>query len=96
MRSIEIKMPDNTIVDGPRSEKWTYQAMREFIGCDLIEIINLPENPVISNAILIVDEEGKLKNTVHINPTATMIAQLSGLQDVIVGSAIICSRELVD
>lgn len=96
MRSIEIKVPENVIVDGPRQEKWTYEEMRKFIGCQLIEIIKLPPNPVIPNAVLVVDEEGKLKKTVHINPTATMIVQLAGLQDVIVGNAIICSAELID
>ncbi len=95
LRTIEMKMPDNAIIDGPKMEKYTYEEMRTFLDCKMIEIVRLPDNPIMKDAYLVVDEEGKMKNTVHINPTATMIAQICGLQDVIVGSAIICHMDLL-
>lgn len=78
-----------------------YKTARDFIACDLIEVVSLGEIQVqiggethdFKNAIMIVNEEGKLVADWQMNPWATFIIREQVGMEVIAGNAIICESE---
>jgi hypothetical protein len=93
MRTIEISVPGNMVIDIEKHERYTYEQLKEFLGTDIIQVVKIPDNIVIQDAILICDEEAKFKSHVDINGPATMILALAGIQDIVAGNAIICNVE---
>ena len=69
---------------------FSLKELQNFVG-GLIEIVQLPLN---KNYIMVVNEMGK-NEQLPINETATLIYQLEGGSDTIVGNALYCHRSMV-
>lgn len=71
-------------IDVPENMDWRWPSQQ--IGCDLIEILNCPD--LSEGCVMIVDDEGMLKEEPKINPIATTI-----YGDPIVGDVLIMGTE---
>lgn len=60
------------------------------IGCDIIEVVYLD-----GKNILIIDEEGLLKEDATVNRKATTLAREAGTATAIVGNVILCSHKML-
>ncbi len=81
--------PTFEAVDIPQETRGFLQACYEAIGCDLIEVTPT----CIRGLVLIVDEEGKLKDGWQVNQVATI---LHALPDPIAGVAILAREDEAD
>lgn len=69
---------------------YSLQELQSFV-CGYVELIHLEND---AGHVLVVNEEGKLWNE-PINKDATIIAQVNGVDDQIVGEAFYCSKERI-
>ena len=67
--AIQLKTDGELTEVAPNEKEVTLKELYDLCSCDLVECVYLP-----NNKIMIVDEEGKLKEKPEINLLATMIA----------------------
>lgn len=81
----------NKFVTPINGSSFTLEELYNLIDCETIEVINLTDD-----FILIIDEEGKLKDK-YVNNFATDIA-IESLQegDYIAGNAVFCHKRMLD
>lgn len=109
--SVETAVPESKVIKHPASEMisvlidpldgvtritpanglvFELGELYGWLECDLVEVVEL-----LDGDILIIDEEGKLKEDTVINPMATQLywaahPELAG-KDIIVGKAVFCN-----
>lgn len=81
-----IKTNGEVITVSPKGKTFKLKELYELIGCDLIEIVH-----IANGRLLVVDEEGKLKDNIEINKRASMLAGC-----IIVGNAVVCDDKEFD
>jgi hypothetical protein len=69
---------------------FSFRELYPLIGCTTIELVRLNDG-----RLLLIDEEGKLKDDAEINQQATTLAADRIGPDVIVGNAVVCDAELI-
>lgn len=71
------------------AEGFKLAQLYALLGCDMIEIVRLGDG-----YIMVIDEEGKCKDPIVVNPAATYfakdVAQAIAPDDCIVGHALVC------
>lgn len=85
---------DGTVVDvQPKNgTDFQLQEMYDLIGTDIIEIVHL-----YNGMLMVIDEEGKLRNDPQVNPIATHLWMKDKPHswDYIVGNALVCDPKMV-
>jgi hypothetical protein len=87
-----IKTDESIEVIEPKDAErgFTLAELYQHIGCELIQVVPT----ILDGKIMIIDEEGKCKDEPKLNLLATTVYNY-GLEDPIVGNAVIClSSEL--
>jgi hypothetical protein len=87
-RAVLIKV-DGTIIAFQKNKPFELKEMCGLIGCEMIEIVN-----TIDGRLMVLDEEGKLKNK-EINWGASSLYEFAD-QDKIVGDVLICDQGLIE
>ena len=86
LKAIRIKAESKTdVLDVPENMEWDWPSKQ--IGCDLIELISV--GGLSEGCVMIVDDEGLMKENAKFNALATMIYGHSP----IVGDALIMATE---
>lgn len=87
----QLLKPDGTYSDiVPKNGKnFKLDETYAILGVDIVQVVRLKKNQ-----ILIVDEEGLLKNNPQINHAASKLAQEAGTAEGIVGNAIWCDSKM--
>ena len=75
-------------VEPSNGTDFSLEELKEFVG-GYIEIVRLSKSQ-----IMVVNEEGKL-NDLAPNPCATLLVQIAGHRDVIVGNVLVCDTNKI-
>ena len=78
---------DSSIVDVfPKNKRkgFTLKELYEIIGCEMVEVVSIP----LEGMIMIVDEEGRLKENARFNFAASIVSQ-----NTIFGNAVVCAEK---
>jgi hypothetical protein len=76
--NVEVKPENGT--------DFTLEELYKHLECDIIEVVYMP-----NDQIMIIDEEGRLKENPKLNPEATRMYK----RGYIFGHAIICNKDLL-
>lgn len=85
-----------------QEEELNLKQLYQLIECRLIEVVQLrgvaltaKDGTLIEDPLVILDEEGKLTGR-QINPIATNLFRIAGINDTAVGTVVICDQGLLN
>jgi hypothetical protein len=96
------------VVKGNQQNEWEHQEnhfglkqLYDIIECSMIQVVQLngialtcDDGSLIQDPLMILDEEGKLKQQ-EVNLMATHLFRIAGINDVAVGTVVICDERLL-
>lgn len=95
MARIYYTTGESAKVSPKNGQTFQLEELYDLIDCEYIQVLNIPD----TNAIAIMDEEGKFNENARINEQMTDYLRRTGAiypHDFIVGNVIICDDEELD